>query len=1041
MCSYCTRVFAKERNKSRGSSLSFSEKFQNKICETCFLCHSIVLCQTCGKCQKCCNKPPCGGQTSEFLAGLVGPRGQSQNCPGLKVWLHPPIPKQASPIKAPNGHKPLCEPPQEQLPVGGFASAYFQKCGGTGTKPKISGIFQQALLGTQTQQQMEAHPRFEQSESLSKSGEVQDGNTRNHQNFPSARGMGHLNRLHGRLFPRTDTGTIQKISEISRPGADIPIQGPSFWSVHSCYGIHGHSQGSEVNGHAQGYKNPPVPRRLVGEGQVPPSLSPAYQKSTENMPGPRLVSQHGEIRAGTKTSLRLCRLPVRPRSRPGQTHTRPLAGSQNKDSSYLSQTDLSGLAVHVLDRSLNGHRKASLSRPSTHEARSMAPQKQLKGTGIIRKSNSNTLFSTSTSSMVVGGKQCVTRTAFTPTKPCSADLYRRIKRRVGRSLRRTHSQRRVVSTGKQTAHKLPRVESSFSGTKRVSKPLFQQLEDSTGGHRQHYSSVVHKQRRGYEVGSLVCPSVENSDLLYNKPSNPQSLSHPGPTKCGSGQAIQTGPDNSDGMVSPHRNLPGYMLPVAQTSGGPLCHEVQQQTASVCVSGAGPLGHCSRCTQHALGELGCLRLPTGSHLGQSSGKVTELSGQQDNSDCSWMAQHALVLGPGGHVQPNPIESSQRATPSDTALQSDPSQKSDKSESPRMAPRITAIKEQGFSEAVAARIEAPQRKSTRSVYEAKWTIFTKWCVSNKVDFKSPPLKSVADFLLYLFEVKNLQPSTIDGYRSAIADKLGNVTLNISKDDDLNRLLDSFHRDRPKGRRGIPSWNLSLVLHQLTKAPFEPLREASLKHLTFKTVFLLALGSGKRRSEIHAWQNKNIRHQSDWSKVSLFPSPSFLSKNQLAKEGPESVAPVVIPALAPTLDRALKSDRSLCPVRALRYYFDRTSDIRQGKELVFVSFKKSFDKDISPATISSWIKQTVILCYELSDHQAHTLHQVKAHDVRAFAASKAFQSGVSLEQILSACHWKSHNTFTQFNLKDVAWADSELYHLGPVVAAQQVHQQTSS
>ena len=149
-------------------------------------------------------------------------------------------------------------------------------------------------------------------------------------------------------------------------------------------------------------------------------------------------------------------------------------------------------------------------------------------------------------------------------------------------------------------------------------------------------------------------------------------------------------------------------------------------------------------------------------------------------------------------------------------------------------------------------------------------------------------------------------------------------------------------------------------------------------------------------------------------------------------DSVAPVVIPALAPTLDR------SLCPVEALHYYLDRTSDLRQNKELVFVSFKKGFDKDISPATISSWIKQTVILClcYEISDQEAHTLHQVKAHDVRAFAASKAFQSGVSLEQILSACHWKSHNTFTQFYLKDVAWADSELYHQGPVVAAQQIH-----
>ena len=83
-------------------------------------------------------------------------------------------------------------------------------------------------------------------------------------------------------------------------------------------------------------------------------------------------------------------------------------------------------------------------------------------------------------------------------------------------------------------------------------------------------------------------------------------------------------------------------------------------------------------------------------------------------------------------------------------------------------------------------------------------------------------------------------------------------------------------------------------------------------------------------------------------------------------------------------------------------------------------------------------MILCYELSDQQTLALHQVKAHDVGAFAASKAFQSGVSLEQILSACHWKSHNTFTQFYLKDVAWADTELFNLGPVVAAQEIHTQ---
>ena len=74
-----------------------------------------------------------------------------------------------------------------------------------------------------------------------------------------------------------------------------------------------------------------------------------------------------------------------------------------------------------------------------------------------------------------------------------------------------------------------------------------------------------------------------------------------------------------------------------------------------------------------------------------------------------------------------------------------------------------------------------------------------------------------------------------------------------------------------------------------------------------------------------------------------PAFFPRISWPKrlQTPDSVAPMVIPALAPTLDRSLKSDRSLCPVRALHYYLDRTSDLRQNKELVFVSFKKGFTK----------------------------------------------------------------------------------------------------
>ena len=149
---------------------------------------------------------------------------------------------------------------------------------------------------------------------------------------------------------------------------------------------------------------------------------------------------------------------------------------------------------------------------------------------------------------------------------------------------------------------------------------------------------------------------------------------------------------------------------------------------------------------------------------------------------------------------------------------------------------------------------------------------------------------------------------------------------------------------------------------------------------------------------------------------------------------MSPVTIPALTTIVDRQFKEDRTLCPVRALRYYLDRTKDLRGSWSLLFISFKKGHTSDIRPATLSSWLKQTILLCYKQADQQALDLVQVKAHDIRAFAASKAFYVGVSVDQIMQACHLKAHNTFTNFYLKDLTWSDNNMY-LGPVVAAQQV------
>ena len=171
---------------------------------------------------------------------------------------------------------------QEPLPVRGITSAYRQKRGRVGSKSKISGFFQPTFLGAQTQQQVETHPRPEQTKSFPKGAKIQNGDTRNHQNLSPTGRMGHLHRFQGRLFPHTDTGTVQEISKISRRGSDIPVQGSALWSVHSTLGVHC-SKGGETDGHAQGYKDPPIPRRLVGEGFIPPNLSPTHSGSSKNM--------------------------------------------------------------------------------------------------------------------------------------------------------------------------------------------------------------------------------------------------------------------------------------------------------------------------------------------------------------------------------------------------------------------------------------------------------------------------------------------------------------------------------------------------------------------------------------------------------------------------------------------------------------------------------------------------------------------------------------------------------------------------------------
>ena len=170
-----------------------------------------------------------------------------------------------------------------------------------------------------------------------------------------------------------------------------------------------------------------------------------------------------------------------------------------------------------------------------------------------------------------------------------------------------HCKGNLVHSRKQVANKSPGTKGGLSGPKRVQRPLFKQ--HNPGSHRQHNSGCLYQQRRGDEIGLPMCPIVENPVLVHQETGNSQGTSHPRPAECDSRQAIQTWPDHSNRM----------------------CHQIQQQTPTVCVISPRPPDLGSGCTQPVLGKSGPICFPTSSHLGQIGGEITGLPLQQDHSD--------------------------------------------------------------------------------------------------------------------------------------------------------------------------------------------------------------------------------------------------------------------------------------------------------------------------------------------------------------------------------------------------------------------------
>ena len=346
---------------------------------------------------------------------------------------------------------------------------------------------------------------------------------------------------------------------------------------------------------------------------------------------------------------------------------------------------------------------------------------------------------------------------------------------------------------------------------------------------------------------------------------------------------------------------------------------------------------------------------------------------------------------------------------------------------MVHNLSRLRNEGFSEDVLRQLGASRVTSTNNTYESKWKLFAVFCREKALDPFLASSATVAEFLVHVARSKEASVSTLAGYRSAIGNVLRLTTgFNPGECPLLNQLMKSFKRTQPVPRRRIPVWDISLVLRVLN-SPQAVNESLSLRLLTAKVVFLVALASGDRCSAVAALK---VPPRETDEGIQVEFHDDFVPKSYFLKKNLSRIKPLSLPRVT---DESLQQ---VCPCRAVLAYCERVKDVREQSQLsLFIPHNLSKKTNIKPQAVARYITYIVGWCYEREGEKAPA---TRAHDVRKVATSMRDLSATSLADVLDAGHWSTPHMFLKHykmgfseqcktdlrNFQGVATANSSFY-----------------
>ena len=549
----------------------------------------------------------------------------------------------------------------------------------------------------------------------------------------------------------------------------------------------------------------------------------------------------------------------------------------------------------------------------------------------------------------------------------------------------------------ETTYKYPGVGSSFSHSETFSNRL--EGSECLDSVRLNNCGTISEQTRRHQVSTDVLQDMGSLELGNRERDLHQSSSHfrGKEQDCRPSEQEQS---IAHGMDIEQVNSFEAVPFVGSSNDRSLCVSRESTGSNILFMVSSSPSSSSGCSNDLVGQHVCICISP-SLPGSKSSATHAIASMSNHSDCTTVAQKTLVH----RTSSTSGRHSSKTTSTSKSVTS--TKKQSKSPESRglqldcVASLNRSFKEKGFSKQARQLLTASWRKGTQKDYTSKFKKFCSWCRTRKIDPYSASLTQVADFLSDLF-ADGLQYRTIAGYRSMLSSVLSPVNNTpVGQHPYIIRLLKGVFHSRPPKTKLLPEWDLQMVLNMLQKEPFEPLSEASLKLTTYKAVFLMAISTFRRCSDL---QSLRLGEGS----VSVQKKGVTFIRHGLSKQDRQTHygSKVFVPAFP--------ENKKLDPKRALYFYLKKTDSLRlktdgTAEVRVFLSVKEPHQA-VSAQTISKWIVKTIRLAYNDS------ALKVKGHSTRAIGPSWALYNGASIRSILEAADWKKESTFIQFYFRNV-------------------------